>query len=784
MNELRKAEIQVLSYPPSQKQFRWSRLLISFIVLGLSGGLPLVPIDLVVPTAQAQAVPAGVRQGYALLEKGWVDDAIRAFEQALRSSPQSLDAKLGLAIAYQRRGRNAEAWAAYNQVLERDPNNQTALKAVGEMGVYQQDWQARGIEALTTLLNQNSNDTQARAQRALLLGYQGRFAESLADYDILLPNNPSPDTILGAAQIYTYSGDFQQGLELFNRYQATGKAVPSNAAGAYALALRQTGNPSQAIQILENQLRQSQQLDSSAIQTRADLAQAYAANQQLTEALTVLEPLRGREDAALPLARSLTSIGREQRRTDLYQEGAVLYRQVLTSTRSPSFALVREAADVLSELPSERAAALELYQQLTQQQPSNRSLLVKQLALEGQLGRLSRTELQQRLLSVLQPLPSEPAEQRALAQALIPLDPPDPALLPVYQSLLNAGVDEPFLYFRVAQMLIQENQLTEAKQAIATYTASVGTSDLTSELLLAEIDRREGKLEASASRYQTIIQRNSDSDLVNSALRGLAGIRLAQGRADEAIAIYDQLLQRNPNDLLIKLGRTAIAYQTERISQTEAEAVLNQWLQTRSATDLPPELFSLVGVLPPSSEREALYNALLQVDPDNTPVQLRRLQLIAERDPELAKTEVEQLITRNPDNLSAYFVQGELALALDDLDLASQAYQQILNREPDNIGALMALGGVRFTQQRFAEARELYKRVLEISPNELAVRRNLAELSVAQDFPFTALQQFRALNLEQEGETGTPNPELTNRIQRVEVDILKRRGFQPYWERY
>jgi len=782
-----KAEIQVLSSlanSSGRNKFPWSRWLSSFLFLGLLGGLTLSPVDLLVPAVQAQ-VPATVRRGYTLLEKGWVDDAIAAFQQALRSNPQSLEAKLGLAIAYQRAGRDADAWAAYNQVLDKEPNNQTALKAVGEMGVYRSDWQARGIEALTTLLELTPNDNQARSQRALLLGYQGRFTESLADYQILLPGNPTPETLLGAAQIYTYSGDYQQGLELFERYQATGKSIPDNIVTAYAQALTETGNPARAIQILEAELKQAQQLDAQAIQMRAELAKAYQASGQLEQALTVLEPLRGREDAALALARSLSSIGRLERRADLYREATALYRQVLNSMAEPSLPLVREVADVLSELPSEWPTALELYQQLRQQQPNNRSLLVRQLILEGQLGRLSRTERQQRLLEALQPLPTEPAELRAIAKALVPLDPPDPALLPIYRNLLSTGVDEPFLYFRLAQILIQENQLAEAKEAIAAYqTTSAGASDLTPELLLAEIDRREGNYEASAQRYQTLISQNSNQDLVTSALRGLAGIRLAQGRPDEALDLYDQLLRNNPDDLLVQLGRASIAYQTDRISEAEAEAVLNRWLQSQPATDAPPELFSIVGALPPATEREALYNTLLAVNPDNIPIQLRRLQVIAERDPELAKAEVEKLIERDPDNLGAYFVQGELALALDDLELASQAYQEVLARDSDNIGALLAMGGIRFTQRQLAAATKFYEQVLAINPQHPEARLNLAELSVAQDQPFTALDQFQALNSEQEVETGTPNPELVNRIQRLEVDILKRRGFQPYWERY
>lgn len=784
MDELNSAvKIPVFSPSPKQHRMVYKKWWLCLILLGLSTGLIMTPVDLVVSAAVAQAT--SVIQGYELLNKGWVDAAISAFEQALRLSPQSTEARLGLAIAYQRAGRDADAWTAYNQVLDSDPNNRNALKAVGEMGVYRSEWQSRGIEALTTLLNLTPNDLETRAQRALLLGYQGRFSESLADYEIVLQSNPTPEMILGAAQIYTFSGDYQTGVELFSRYQSTGSSIPNNALGAYAVALRETGNPGQAIRILSEQLSQSQKLDGTESQLRSDLAQAYQANGQLASALEVLEPLRGRDEANLALARALSSIGRRERRSDLYQEAAILYRRVLASTENPSFAFQREVADVLSELPSERVAALEIYRQLTQQQPNNRSLLVKQLALEGQLGFINRSELRQRLLSVLQPLPNKLAEQRSLAQALVPLDPPDPELFPVYQSLLANGVDVPFLNFRIAQMLIQRNQLVEAKQALVAYRATPeGANDLTPELLLAEIDRREGNYGDSAARYEAIIQQNPSKELQYSALRGLAGIRIAQGRSDEAIAIYDQLLERNPNDLVLKLGRASLAYQQQRISADKAEAVLDEWLKTRPSNDLPPELFSLVGALPSSSEREELYLSLLEVDPDNTPVQLRRLQVIAERDPELAKAQVEELIARNPDNLNAYFVQGELAFSLNDWALASKAYQEILARDPDNIGALMALGGVRFTEQRYISARELYERVLEISPGYLDARRNLAELSVAQDFRFQALAEFRELNAEQEDIGGEPNPELERRIQLLEVDILKRRGFQPYWERY
>lgn len=753
----------------------------SLILLGLTSGLLLSAIALTTPSVQAQAVPAAVSQGYTLLNRGWVKDAIAAFQQAVRQYPQSLEAKLGLATAYQRAGQDSNAWTAYQQVLAQDATNRTALKAVGMLGSYRSEWQAPGIAALTTLLQQTPNDLEARAQRALLYGYQGRFAEALADYQPVLQANPTPETVLQAAQIYAYSGNYAQSLALFDRYRSTGKAIPDNAVVAYATALRETGKVTQAIQILEARLKQRSSLDSVAIELRTALAIAYQANQQSEQALAVLAPLRGKPEATLPLARALSTIGRESRNAQLYREAIELYRQALQQTPNPSPGLMTEVADVLSEERSTRTEALQLYQQLLQQQPNNRSLQVKQLILAHQLGQLSSTELNQKLQAVLQPLPTLAADRQLLAQALIRLDGPDPQLLPLYQSLLDSGVDAPFLNFRIAQMQLHAGNLAAAKQALATYRATaIGSQDVATELLLAEIERREGNLEASAQRYEAIIARNPSPAIVSDALQGLAGIRQAQGRIEEALRVYDELLSRNPQDDRALLGKASLALQAQRITEAEAETVLNQWLQAHAVTEAPPELFSLVGTLSADPQREALYNQLLEIDSENLPVQKRLVQVLAMRDPAAARARVNQIVAAHSGDPTAYFIQGELAQALKDFQLAEQAYQAILQRQPNNVDALMALAGVRFQQQRYAEATALYNQVLALQPKDPELHRLLAELSLAQDYPLAALEQLQQLRQLQ----GASNPAIASRTEKIRVDLLKRRGFQPSWERY
>ena len=763
----------------------WRKEISGLLALGLLTGAAMGLVSLAATPALSQAVTSSVRQAYTLLNQGQVPQAIAAFERIVRASPQSLEAQLGLAISYRRAGRDVEALAAYERVVQLDSNNRLALLTIGVLGGFRPEWQERGIAALTRLLNINSNDAEARAQRALLLGYQGRFGESLADYAIVLQGNPAPEALLGAAEISAYSGDFARSLELFNRYRALGKPITGGQATAYALALRQSGNPAQAVQVLETELRRSRTLNSTTIQVRAALASAYAANQQINQAAAVLAPLRGRQDSRLALARALNDIARYSDNQIYAQEAVALYKEAL---QSPNLTVStgREIADVLSGYPSERAFALQIYRQLAQQQPNDAGLQVQVAVLERQTGLISSQILQQRLQPYFQPLPSDPAQLRTLAQALQRLDAPGTELLPYFQTLLNAGVNEPFLNFRIAQIYIRANNLSAARSALAAYSAtSAGSQDSSAILLLlAEVDRKEGNLEASAQRYQSILASNpSDRGTVSAALQGLAGLRQSQGRLAEALTIYDQIIALNPQDYAKQLGRASLAYQAGLISQAEAEAVLNSWVASRPLSDTPPELLSLAGALPASPQREPLYNALLQVDPANIPVRVRQLQVLSVRSPRLAQAQIAQIIAQDPNNLGAYFVQAQLAQEQGNLNLSSRSYEQILARFPSNTDALSALGGVRFQQRRFDLAAQIYEEVLATEPANRSARMALIGLTAAQGDKLEALSELELMQMQLVG-AGIIDPTIVQQSHQIQESFLQQRGFQPYWERY
>ncbi len=750
---------------------------IALILTGLLGMQP----------ALAQEVPAAVGRAYALLDRGYVDDAIAAFQDALRDYPDSVPARLGIAIAYRRAGKDDEAFPAYERVLEVDPENALALKTLGLLGTYRQEWHARGIEALTVLLDGSPNDTEARALRATLYGYESRLPEALADYEILLQDlRPSADVLLGAAQIYTYTGNPARGIDLFNRYRQTNPSIVGYAAIAYARALRETGKPAEAIRMLEPQINTFARIDNQApLEARAELARAYLANQQPTPALAAIEPLRGRPEAILTVARVLNEVGGRTNDEALTAESASLYRQAIAQTPNPPLPLLQEAADILSDRPADREYALQLMRQIALQQPDNPVLVVQQLALESQLGLVPQAEVLPRIQAAFNaPLPNDPIALQRLAQALIRLDPPDPQLLSAYEQLLQAGVKRPFLNFRVAQIYTQLNNLDAARTALNEYRTAVAKPDPFTDLLLGEIERRAGNYEASIQLYQTLLASYpEDAELVDGALQGLVGVSLAQNETDAAIALYDRLIERHPGDLRYQIGRASLALPQQRISVEEAEALLEEWQAAQPDNYTPQELLSLVGSLPPDLDREELYNQLIAVDPYYMPLQFRLIQTIALRDPAAARARIDRMLAQDPTNIGAYFVQGEIAQTQGDFTAAEQAYQSALAWQPNNADALAALGGVRFQQRDFDEAQTLYEQALLIQPENLGIRRSLAGLTTVQDRPIAALEELEQIQL-QLIERGTSDPELSEQIQRMQEDFLRRRGFQPPWERF
>ncbi|MFM2429905.1 MAG: hypothetical protein RLZZ511_1118 [Cyanobacteriota bacterium] len=171
-----------------------------------------------VPTNAAIKSPTDrITEGQSYLQRGWADAAIAVFAKELKVNPKSVPATLGLAQAHQKNGKLEQAWDFYRQVVVLEPRNTIALRELGVFGEYRPEWQDAGIAALNQLLKMQPQDTAALTQRALLLGFQGKFEPAWADYQQLDLDQLPVKNRLKAAETAGFSGRSALAVDLYDR---------------------------------------------------------------------------------------------------------------------------------------------------------------------------------------------------------------------------------------------------------------------------------------------------------------------------------------------------------------------------------------------------------------------------------------------------------------------------------------------------------------------------------------------------------------------------------------
>ena len=97
------------------------------------------------PAAPSSAPPAAVSQvspvaeaytrGLDAFQAGRLDEAVRAWQEAVTLDPGCTDAHVGLGVIHLKRGQLAQAEAAFQRVLAKDPHHVNALSNLGTVAM-------------------------------------------------------------------------------------------------------------------------------------------------------------------------------------------------------------------------------------------------------------------------------------------------------------------------------------------------------------------------------------------------------------------------------------------------------------------------------------------------------------------------------------------------------------------------------------------------------------------------------------------------------------------------
>lgn len=130
--------------------------------------------------------------GNALTNLGRIDEAIAAYQEALRINPNHIPTLSNLGVAYYQQGRLREAQDTFRKVLSLNPDDAethyllaAALIQAGDLAAAEQE--------LTRALELKPNLPEARFGMGVLRRLQGRTDEAIREFEAFLQGPPAQD---------------------------------------------------------------------------------------------------------------------------------------------------------------------------------------------------------------------------------------------------------------------------------------------------------------------------------------------------------------------------------------------------------------------------------------------------------------------------------------------------------------------------------------------------------------------------------------------------------------
>lgn len=206
--------------------------------LALSGPVGVRPYDPWLDELSALRTGERVRlaRGKTAYDAGRFADAAEQFRLALESRPESLEARLNLAVSLVQLGQRAAAVSHLREIVRGAPDHANARYNLGALlaaeGTAEAEQEA--VRHLSAALAARPSDVQALRLRARLLRDHGRLEEALADYARAAELEPAEETALvGRAETLVRLGRYREARQ---RLEEAHRLLPQSGMVTFGLA--------------------------------------------------------------------------------------------------------------------------------------------------------------------------------------------------------------------------------------------------------------------------------------------------------------------------------------------------------------------------------------------------------------------------------------------------------------------------------------------------------------------------------------------------------------------
>lgn len=218
----------------------------------------------------------------------------------------------------------------------------------------------------------------------------------------------------------------------------------------------------------------------------------------------------------------------------------------------------------------------------------------------------------------------------------------------------------------------------------------------------------------------------------------------AAGRIDEAQALYQSILETNPNDA-VALRLLGVCY-IQQGQPLEGIPFLERALALRpDDADVHYNLGCALQALDRLGEATARYEAVLAINPSHAAAQLNLGNALQAQDRHAeAMAHYRATLALKPDDADAHNNWGNSLQALNRHEEASDHYEKALEIEPDHAQARSNLGNTLQALNRHGEAIARYQEALALMPEFAEAHNNLGHALQALNRPGEAIGHYEA----------------------------------------
>jgi len=674
--------------------------------------------------------------------------AYEKFQQALKTRPNDFRIHYNLGIAAYQLRRYTEAETHLKRTVELKPDYTTGWKSLG------MTYEARGmpehaIRAYSESIKREPDDLPTRLKRAYLYQRTGNLDAALADFQHITKVYPrNPDAQIGAGLILMRKERYREALvHLGAALDLTSPSDPLyleilTEIGHCNLNLKQYGKArEQFAQVLKLMPKNAR-----AYEGQLQVLLAQEAEEEITPFLR--NWANNLPDDPRPIVQLARIYERNKQPRLAEEEYKTLLQKFPNQTE-----FVREYAQFLMRQGRDEEAA-QLFDQLLQQSPSEIFALLGKARLAEK-----RNDASQALELYRKVLEHDPNNEIALlgaAAMYLKLGQPEPAIA-IYRRMTLTETPNPLAFSSVLSLYREQGRTEELIDYLKQMAQRHGNRFLpflASEMLQA------GKGEEAVALFQDALKREPN----NPQLYRLMGVIYETlKRPDDALRMYQQARTLDPKDTWTLSHIAQI-----QMSQGQKEAA---WETLVGALRLNPDdisLYPMLERLASEMGREAQYRALVQSlaqrdTPGQEPLKAYVEILRREGKAEEALALVQRRLRNQPDNQILLNLQLGLLSALGRHPEMLGVYAQLGRLNPQDISLLRAwaMHAEQYgsTVDAILALQALYKAV----PDDISIGLKLAR------YLELAGQRYRALELVRMMRENFPmNEDIRKELERLE----------------